>query len=541
MAIRSHKKVKRTSPKPRISFWKRLDSRLGSIRGYFLAVAVVSNLILCLALFDPKPHSGGDNASYILLAESILRAGDGYSDTVAPGPRLPHTQYAFGYPLLLTPIVAAAGRNIVLLKLFSMFLSLAIVVVFSRLVERISSSSIAWAGLTLAVAFNPVVVEYSHWILSEEAFLFFSLLSLYFLLGAEQEKVGGFGKKFWLAVITIAFTAHIRTIGVGFVLAGLAFFTIRRQWPRLAVFALSICVLMSPWMIRNHLVKKNDSGYVTQLLMKNPYSPEEGTVGPAGMAARFVRNVGIYAGSEMARVILGTGAFKLSSTAVKAVSIAASLLFVLGFIMKSLEKVGIIELYVIVFIAVVLLWPDVWSDVRYIMPIVPLILFYLLHGASVIVRAFYRQTASNSVVVAVSACLIAISSISAQAMEIPGSLRNLNLYLRGDRYAGYHPAWRNLFQAGDWIRENTPEESVITVRKPRLFYLHTRRRVEGYPFTTDTDSVLTRITATDYVVVDAVSGTTYRYLIPAIQKVPERFKLVYRLDKPFTGVLEVVK
>ena len=117
----------------------------------------------------------------------------------------------------------------------------------------------------------------------------------------------------------------------------------------------------------------------------------------------------------------------------------------------------------------------------------------------------------------------------------------LGSYLAGDRYAGYPANWRHLFEAGDWIRENTPDTSVVTVRKPRLFYLHTGRKVDGYPYTTDTDQVLARITSTDYVVIDAVSGTTYRYLVPAVQKHPGRFKLVFRKENPFTGVLEVVE
>ena len=117
----------------------------------------------------------------------------------------------------------------------------------------------------------------------------------------------------------------------------------------------------------------------------------------------------------------------------------------------------------------------------------------------------------------------------------------LKSYLSGNRYAGYTPDWRNFFQAGDWIRENTSQESVIAVRKPRLFHILTGRKAEGYPFTTDADSVLNWIIATDYVVIDAIHETTYRYLLPAIQKAPERFRLVCRLENPFTGVLEVVK
>ena len=72
-----------------------------------------------------------------------------------------------------------------------------------------------------------------------------------------------------------------------------------------------------------------------------------------------------------------------------------------------------------------------------------------------------------------------------------------------------------------------------------MFYLFSGRKVYIYPFSSNADSVLSLISATDYVVLDAVSGTTGRYLIPAIQKAPQRFKLVF--DRPYSKVLEVIK
>ena len=45
----------------------------------------------------------------------------------------------------------------------------------------------------------------------------------------------------------------------------------------------------------------------------------------------------------------------------------------------------------------------------------------------------------------------------------------------------------------------------------------------------------------DYVVVDAVSGTTYRYLIPAIQDHQDNFAVVFSLENPLTAVLKVIK
>ena len=116
------------------------------------------NLALGIVLFDPKPHTGGDNASYIFLAESILDLSSPYADNITPGEVKPHTQYPFGYPLILAPVVAVFGRNVVALKALSL-LMIALCVVFTALLFRKKLSPWAALVLTLAVAVNPALIE----------------------------------------------------------------------------------------------------------------------------------------------------------------------------------------------------------------------------------------------------------------------------------------------------------------------------------------------------------------------------------------------
>jgi hypothetical protein len=47
------------------------------------------------------------------------------------------------------------------------------------------------------------------------------------------------------------------------------------------------------------------------------------------------------------------------------------------------------------------------------------------------------------------------------------------------------------------------------------------------------------VLATDYVVIDAVSGTTARYLLPAILKQRDKFKIVF--NERYSIVAEVIK
>jgi len=516
-----------------------LKSRVDSNQRLIIGISVLLNLLLCLALFEPKMHTGGDNCSYIILAGSILRAGDGYSQDISPGPPKPQTQYPFGYPLLLAPVVALFGPNVLALKALSVIFSLGVVFVFSLLARRLTSSP-AWAALTIAVAVNPVLVEYSHWILSEIAFQFFSILTFYLMIRAEKDNRPRSGRFFWAGVLVMAFAAHVRTVGVAFVLAGFAYLALKRSWRMLAVFTVAASLLLAPWIIRNKMVGEKEQDYVAVTFMKDPYSPGKGNIGFSDLPGRMVDNLKIYTLREMPRTVMGP-AGQSTGGWVAATGAVLSLLVLLGLVRSLMHGIGLLEVYVPVYMGVLLIRPEVWSDVRFIMPLVPFFLLYLADGAAFSLGWLRAGLFNAGVIRTAALLLVALLGVIVQVRLVPDNLNMIGRYMRGERYAGYPAAWRSFFQAGDWVRENTPEQSVITVRKLRLFYIHTGRRVIGYPFTTDADSVLDRICTSDYVVVDAVSGTTYRYLIPAIQKAPERFKLVYRLDDPFTGVLEVVK
>jgi len=147
----------------------------------------------------------------------------------------------------------------------------------------------------------------------------------------------------------------------------------------------------------------------------------------------------------------------------------------------------------------------------------------------------------NPAVPAIAAtALIAAIGAFAQLQRVPENVDMLRRYAGGDRYAGYHPVWRSFFTALDWVGANTPEDAVVTVRKPRLLHIWTDRKVVLYPFSSEPDSVLDVILGTDYVVVDQVSATTGRYLLPAIERAPERFEVVFQSEAPMTWVLRVL-
>ncbi len=507
------------------------DGRSRLLIGLFMLL----NLVFCLLLFDPKLHTGGDSSEYVSLAESVLRSGDGYSDSMAPGAPVPHTKYPPGYPVLMAPLLAIFGRNFVVLKLLSVAFTVSSVLVFCVLSKERAGPPL-WLAMSLAFAASPVVVDYSHWLLSEAPFLFFTLLALLFLQRDTAEE--DIGKYFWLSIFAIVATFYIRSVGIVFIGAGSLFYLIKRRWRKCLYYNVVGAALSLPWLIRNQLLQGSATPYIEEFLLRSIYEPEAGYHGLWGMIGRLFTNLSIYSAREMPRVLAGSNSLWSTTVPMKGLSLVLCGFMVTGFLYVARKRLGVAEIYFALSCLAILLFEEVVSDVRYLMPLVPLMLFYISDGLTLAAEKFTSLRNHAAPAVAMMA-LIATIGISSQLARAPQNMEMIGRYRAGDRFAGYAPNWRSFFEASDWVSANTPEDAVVTVRKPRLFHLWTGRKITEYPFSTDPDSVLDVILRTDFVVVDQISGTTGRYLIPAIENAPERFRAVFQSDRPPTWILQV--
>ena len=139
-------------------------------------------IILSLLLFSPLLFTGGDNARYIILAESLTHGE--YRDLQFPG-EPPHNLYPPGFPLLLAPVVAVAGRNIIVLKLWIVLFGVGGFWFFHKITQSISPPRYATL-ITLMYLLTPVLLEFNHWVLSEVPYLCASLGSIYFVIKGEK-------------------------------------------------------------------------------------------------------------------------------------------------------------------------------------------------------------------------------------------------------------------------------------------------------------------------------------------------------------------
>ena len=513
---------------PRSARW--VEGRIPQVT----AGLVAFHVLLCAVLFEPKIHTGGDSVTYVLLAESVLTWGDGYSLSIDPGPAQVHTKYPPAYPTMLAPLVAIFGRNFVVLKLLSVVMTATSVLLFCRYARR-GREPVPWFCVAAAFAVSPGVIDYSRWMLSEAPFLLFTLLTLWQLERDRENE--GMGRPFWLALLAAIASFYTRTIGAVLLVAASLSYLVRREWRKFFVHGVLGAGLTIPWLVRGRLAQGTATPYLEEFVLRNIYDPEAGHLGFTGMVGRFFENGRLYASRELPRALAGSDSSWADALPVVALAVVVCCLALVGLVRAMRRRPGAPELDFVLTCMAIMLFQSSVNDVRYLVPLIPLVLVYMSDGASALTRAS-RGFLPRLFPVFLTGAL-AVLALGAQAARFPANIDMIAQYRAGDRYAGYHPAWTTFFEAAEWVKSNTPADASVTVRKPRLFNALADRRALVYPFSTEADSVLRVVRGTEYVVIDALFPTTRRYLLPALRQELDDFNLVHQTREPTTLILEV--
>lgn len=486
--------------------------------------------------FDEKLSLSGDNTEFVILARSLAQ-GEGLHYVNDPELK-PATKYPFGFPLMLSPLAwlfgpgseenAAGGepvRDFVSMKWLVAVLFAGVPVAVYLLARDCLGEASAWAAALLC-ALQPKLVEYGSQVMSEIPYTLFSLATL-FLVGRGARLREGLTNP-WLTAgfICLMWSYYVRSVGVVLVAAVLLFLAIDRQYRRAIVLAAAAFAVALPWWLRNHFSGRGGV-YATQFLQVNPYHPDRGYLDAAGFLERFGGNLQAYLVHIMPKTLWPS--FSGAQTVFNPVTlgIAAVALYASFLCIRRRENL-LIWIYGVLFLGLMFLWP--WVGDRFLLPAIPVLLFFAVRVAGdLLARLSAVAGRPLSAVLGATALLLLIYS------QLDG-LQNHARYARGP----YQPGWQRYYDAGLWVCGNLPSDSVISCRKGFWMHVVSGRRTISYPFK-DPDAVLAglRSRGADYVVVDQLPfPSTARYLVPAIRKYPDLFRIVWHGKNPDTYVLE---
>lgn len=516
---------------------RRVGSRLWPAARVAVGVLVLAAFAGVAALYllslTPSLNTEGDNAGYIILAKA-LATGHGYTDIQEPTPRI-EAQYPPVFPLLLAPVVRLWGTGAVWpMEALVTACALGAFVLAFVLFRRWTGSTLLALTITLGTASSDLVWSFAHRVLTEIPYLFITLLACWWA----TRYAGQARWRTWsgaLAALAVAAAFLTRTIGLGLCVALPLYLLLapplrdadwRRRLCKAAFITLILIILAGGWTLRNRFVYAGHGhNYIEQFLQTQSTGPDTQPLGLPGLLYRVNVAAHYYAGTY-ARLLNGPTWAHVSASA--ALSPGLLVLSMLGFVYALIRRRTLAEFYLVGYSGIVLLWP--WHDVRFVVPILPFLIYYLATALTVPWRLFARVHPVDPRR-AVALILLALS--------VPTGLVTLHVAL-ADHQAGYHtrewPAtadWRDFHAAALWLRRCAPPGSVVINRSPNLMYLWSGRLSRVYPYSFHRVYVLRDISKdrTDYVVDDKLwpIDTTFLYLEPVLRLYADRFQRVYAI------------
>ncbi len=540
-------------------------------------------------VFDKKVHLGGDNAGYYIYGKAISK-GEGYT-AIHIKEKPPGNHFPPGYPALIAGVMKVFDGKINTIKKANGFYMLAALIVlfflFRALTKNIHLSFIA----CLFAIYNFHLLEYSTIMMSEISFVLFSAISLLLFVLIDFDTKFYKNWKFLLFILVMTFAFYIRTLGISLVLSFTLILLFQKRWSYAGVLVVSFFLLALPWQIRS--ANLGGSPYVKQLLQKNPYRPELGPMELSDWPKRVGMNMKRYFALEISNSILpfetidykqavaqlkkeaGTleapvdpktgkkkepkkeltleekhasaakrgmpGAKVEITTTDYIITLLLLILMAIG-LARMKEYRILLGLYLAGSFGNLFLWPEAWFGIRFMLPVVPILIMLTLYGMVQIPEIIVALAKSESkdvkqVVLPILGLVIPLVFFFTMYGKLEKRVSELELRGKGV----YISKFKNYFDIATWANKKIPRDAIVSCRKGQLFYLYGNRWVAGFRNTLDKEELVNILheRGVTHVVLDQLGyASTSRYLYPAIKRYPGKFKVIHQLKNPDTYIME---
>lgn len=460
-----------------------MTSRMLHVAGALTVLLI--GLAVYLLRLNPVAGMMIDDAWYMVLAKALAN-GDGFrlisSATTAVQPL-----YPVGFPALLSLVFRidpVFPHNVWLLKSVSIAAMMGVgllTYVYLHRSRKLSQELAFFAAI--AVTMTPAFVFLATSTVMSECV--FTLCQLATVLVVHQSADAGDARRgrnlAILGAVLAAVAMLFRSAALALVLAGVIWFLKERMWSRATWFAGVALVFVLPWTAYSRMnaptaAEQTSHGgavvydYFDQLSMRWAGAPVFGRITASELPERignnlvdiFARGVGAIlvptlfrgageSGEEVISVSMG------QAVETMVISAVISAIAVIGFARVARERLTVAEVLTPITLGIIVLWPF-WSF-RFIMPLTPFLLFYLVRGLQVLAPR--------------SANLVLVSLMGLNLYDHAGYL----VQARSARGAEWIKQSEEVDALLDWInRGGLPDDGVLVTTNPGLVYLKTGRK-----------------------------------------------------------------
>ncbi len=427
-----------------------------------LVIILLSSLLAFASL--TRDHEWGDDwASYVMQAVSITR---GETDefiqrntftmresTHFIGP----DAYPWGYPAMLAPFTLACGPlNVLCLKYTNLVFYALFLWVFYLLLQR-RLSKLEFALLLAVFAFSPLLLKFEDSLLSDIAFLFFSTLALLLIENAilkDGNYLGSRGINTWLG-LALFLGFFVRTNGILLIptLFLVQVFTYLQMRPRPKLDWKGVLATgLIPYYIFGLLAILNlvvfpagEGSHIEHLFNLSP--------------STLVNNLDAYAALP---------AYFFTDLPHPEIIYGLLLPFIIGGIVLNYRKDIHFIFYLLLSYGLFIIWPD-QQGIRFLFPLLPLLVYFAYRGMQATCFALTEKHQGAGLWLTRGFWLVILAVFVWNTIDLARS--NL-AHGRGPYGNVFDPVSLEMFE---YIKANTPEESVVAFYKPRALRLFTDR------------------------------------------------------------------
>jgi hypothetical protein len=477
-------------------------------------------------VYDEKLYLGGDNLVYYYLAKA-LASGQGFTDIFSSS-NTPHNHFPPGYPFIMSLFMRLGFNSISFYCALNGVIGFIIIVLSYFLTLNITGSKALSFTVGFFLAVSTPFLSYSLTTMSEIPSALFTLVALFVLSRNKLTSPFYRDYHFWILLVCIITGYYVRSSAIVLLPAVLIVYLLRGKWLHALATVSGFVLAIIPWMIRSQQLGGNS--YVKQFLMKNPYHASLGPATGQDYLTRIITNAKLYITLELPATIMRDlfpeTTIDLATSGYRIAGCGILLLLIYGMFLLIKKQPGLV-LYFMGAGAILLIWPSVWTGARFLVPILPFIFFFVLYGSHDLVSKLLHKVRIpwNPLVLCSVAVFFLIPAVKSMGDNVDDP---------------YDQNYQHYFDVAEWANKNLPDTVVIACRKPEIFYYFSGRRSVVYLHDSDSRKLLQHLQekSVDYVVVEQLGfSSTGKYLVPAIQKNEQQFKILYQTTKPETYLL----
>lgn len=434
-----------------------------------------------------------DDAWYVLLAKA-LATGQGYTIINSPTPGI-RPFYAPFFPALLSIFYRFSSGfpgNLLLLKsvsIVAMFGAGVLAFFYFRRVREVPSYTAL--GIAAATVLYPALVFLAtSAVMSECVFTLLQLGALILIERAVAERENKTAIKFAaLGALLVSAAFLTRPAGLGLLLGSLLYLLKEKVTRTFLIFAAIVTLLVGPWILYSRIYaptpeQRAEQGanivqpYTTQFWQKVAGQPLEGTLTFDDLPERLWNNL-----AEIGKYDIGGIAFYALFRPLepgervrvgpegRGLSLLFTVLALFGYVMTVRRRLTLAEIVVPLALAISISWG--WEQFRLLLPLVPLLLYYLLMGLTGLGDLYSILTGEQAGAKQWIPATVLIWVI------VLANLYSNNQYIQrmNDPSPAYQLKWLKAFNENEavikYVGDNLPKDVVLATQNPALVYLYT--------------------------------------------------------------------